>query len=150
MITQLNKITQSNPTLHTELTNIIHDLINNKNYNNKPIIHLYGNNNDNNILFINIIKTLYGNDEYKILNNTLLHNTYSTWYTQKLKICFLYNIHPSYLKSTESSLITLSQNKILLTHNMIIQPNLKFIIISNYDPSVFTKSFNEITTHICL
>lgn len=150
MISQLKKITKNNTILHDELNNIICDLINNKNYNNKPIIHLYGDNNDGKILFTNIIKTLYCNDEYKVLNNTLLHNSYSSWYNDNLKICFLHNIHPSFLKSTESSLITLSQNKILLQHNMIIQPNLKFIILSNYEPNVFTKNFNDICTHIYL
>jgi hypothetical protein len=133
--------------LHITLTNIVKCLINNKNYNNTPVIHIYGNANNNKLLFLSIIELIYDHDEYAYLNELLLYNNYAHWYNNKKKIGIINGFKPMNIDMVQNNVINLSQNNIYVNQKNI-NPSMKFIILSNYDQQLFSSSFNGNTTHI--
>lgn len=135
-----------------ELIMIFKCLINNLMYNRSPIIHIYGHSFNNKLLFLYIIEILYKKEQYTYLNELLLYNSYSSWYKDSLKICFINNFHPMYFNMIQTNVVTLTQDNIFVGNTyktgVVCKPLLKFIIISNYLPNVFSKYFNDLTTHI--
>lgn len=142
----------NDPNLCSTLIKIIKCFINKQNYENTPIIHIYGNSFNNKILYLSIIELLCDKNEIVYLNEVMLYNNISSWYKNTLKICFINNFQPPYFDMVQNNIIDLSKNVVCIGNtyktSRIIKPLLKCIVTSNYDPHIFSKSFNELTTHI--
>jgi hypothetical protein len=146
------QISGGDQNLCNELITITKCLANNKNYKEKPIINIYGRSLNNKLLFLSIIELLYNEDEYKFLNEITLYNNYALWYKKTLKLCFINDFHPSYFNMIQNNVINLAQNNIFVGYDYksgtVCKPLLKFIIMSNYKPNVFSERFSDLCTHI--
>lgn len=141
------EICGKNDLLYNVVLNVLNCLMNDNNYNNKCVIHLYGHSNNNKVLVLTIVEMLFNKDEHKYLNFLLLYNNYSSWFTDKIKLCVINDFEPQNFNMIQNNVINLVKNNIIID-NKIIKPKLKFIIGSRYEPICFSNEFNDICTSI--
>ena len=85
-----------NEIIFNQMIYLMNNIINNKS--DKPIIHIYGKAENNKLLFTELMELLMLPNEFIHLNNLMLYNNISSWYKDSIKLCFVNNHNPNYLK----------------------------------------------------